>query len=451
MVLEDLENYAKILMLEQERATAGSYVRLTGRGQLVEERTAAELLGDIEGVKGPAASTDNQVPRFDGVTGKLIQGSAVIVSDGPDVTMDGPHTYQAATTGGFYFGTTGTAIRGLVGGSAIQLQLEGNLEVVLLGDTAIGGLSNCFMFFAGSKIACLEWATEATLKVMVDSVTLAEWTSSQTTFTQDVDMDANTIVNAVLDTPMIGDLTNAIHSHQNNPGGGKIDHGAALNGLADDDHSIYALLGGRASGQTIKGGTAAGEHLLLQSTSDATRGAVKLLDNVVIGQGAADKDYTITVDGQSNDGLITWMEDEDYFKVGDDVLLDGTERLYFGSTGDYMYNDGTDLHVVSVNQVIVGAEGDIVLGSAADHYTMYPAGDDKVSLGKTGFEFRDGFFDGTVQTDALRIDEGGSTAISTGTGTVKMTTVNAANNAAWIPINYAGTVYYVPAWTTHAP
>lgn len=42
------------------------------------------------------------------------------------------------------------------------------------------------------------------------------------------------------------------------------DHGA-LTGLGDDDHSQYALLAGRSSGQTLIGGTASGNNLTLQS------------------------------------------------------------------------------------------------------------------------------------------------------------------------------------------
>lgn len=53
----------------------------------------------------------------------------------------------------------------------------------------------------------------------------------------------------------------------------EIDHGA-LTGLADDDHTQYALLAGRSGGQTITGGTAAGNDLTLESTSDVTKGNV---------------------------------------------------------------------------------------------------------------------------------------------------------------------------------
>lgn len=71
-------------------------------------------------------------------------------------------------------------------------------------------------------------------------------------------------------------------------GGGVTDHGA-LTGLSDDDHTQYALLAGRSSGQTLTGGTASGDDLVLRSTTNATKGDVSIQDqggNVIIG-GAA--------------------------------------------------------------------------------------------------------------------------------------------------------------------
>ena len=56
-----------------------------------------------------------------------------------------------------------------------------------------------------------------------------------------------------------------------------------------------------------------------------------------------------------------------------------------------------------------------------------------------------------VDNEAIDIQINGSTTISTGTGTVKMSTANPATNTVWIPIKYAGTLYYVPGFTTNAP
>lgn len=56
-------------------------------------------------------------------------------------------------------------------------------------------------------------------------------------------------------------------------GSGTTDHGL-LTGLGDDDHTQYALLAGRAGGQSLIGGTASGEDLTLESTANATKGSI---------------------------------------------------------------------------------------------------------------------------------------------------------------------------------
>jgi len=86
--------------------------------------------------------------------------------------------------------------------------------------------------------------------------------------------NSQTLTNKTLTAPTIGDFTNANHTHQAAASGGQIDHGAALTGLTDDDHTQYALLTGRAGGQTLRGGTASGDDLTLQSTANATRGNI---------------------------------------------------------------------------------------------------------------------------------------------------------------------------------
>lgn len=58
----------------------------------------------------------------------------------------------------------------------------------------------------------------------------------------------------------------------------EIDHGA-LAGLTDDDHLQYLLLAGRTGGQSIIGGTDAGNDLTLESTSHLTKGNVLTKDN----------------------------------------------------------------------------------------------------------------------------------------------------------------------------
>ncbi len=59
---------------------------------------------------------------------------------------------------------------------------------------------------------------------------------------------------------------------------------------------------------------------------------VTVLNDFVIGAGTAGVDYTITINGETNDFLATWMEDEDYLALSDDILLNTTEKIYFRDT-----------------------------------------------------------------------------------------------------------------------
>lgn len=43
-----------------------------------------------------------------------------------------------------------------------------------------------------------------------------------------------------------------------------------------------------------------------------------------IGDNAADTDFKLRFLGETHDGIIAWMEDEDYFEFSDDVVLDET-------------------------------------------------------------------------------------------------------------------------------
>lgn len=57
---------------------------------------------------------------------------------------------------------------------------------------------------------------------------------------------------------------------------------AALTGLAADDHLQYALLAGRALGQTLIGGTAVSEELGLRGSTDAALGAIRVFSPIII-------------------------------------------------------------------------------------------------------------------------------------------------------------------------
>lgn len=86
----------------------------------------------------------------------------------------------------------------------------------------------------------------------------------------------------------------------------EIDHGS-ISGLGDDDHTQYLLLAGRAGGQTIIGGTAAGDDLLLESTSSGTKGQILIGDDMY-----PDADATHDLGGSSNQWVDLYMTGQLY-------------------------------------------------------------------------------------------------------------------------------------------
>jgi cytoskeletal protein CcmA (bactofilin family) len=188
----------------------------------------------------------------------------------------------------------------------------------------------------------------------------------------------------------------------------------------------------------------------------------KLLGTAItIGDATAGTDITVTFDGESNDGVLAWMEDEDYFKFSDDILLNSTERLNFGDTGTYIFQstDGqldivadTELQIaattVDINgnvdisgtltvagavdfgdaalsnvgavqldsisgdgdtntsitfsgsdviTIATGGSGRLTIGDGA----LSPVTNNQIDLGTASLEFKDGYFDGTVTADAF--------------------------------------------------
>jgi hypothetical protein len=195
----------------------------------------------------------------------------------------------------------------------------------------------------------------------------------------------------------------------------------------------------------------------------AEGGAItKLLGTAItIGDATAGTDITVTFDGESNDGVLAWMEDEDYFKFSDDILLNSTERLNFGDTGTYIFQstDGqldivadTELQIAAttidingnvdisgtltvagavdfgdaalsnvgavqldsisgdgdtntsitfsgsdVITIATGGAGRLTIGDGA----LSPVTNNQIDLGTASLEFKDGYFDGTVTADAF--------------------------------------------------
>jgi len=190
---------------------------------------------------------------------------------------------------------------------------------------------------------------------------------------------------------------------------------------------------------------------------------------ITIGDGTAGTDITVTFDGETNDGELKWMEDEDYFEFSDDILIASDEKIQFRDTAIFINSsaDGqldlvadTEIQIaattvdingnvdVSGTLTVAGAVdfGDAALSNVgavqldsisgdADSNTsiafsgsdvitvtaggetqvtfnngsILPTTDDDVDLGSSTFEFKDGFFDGTLHADAINFN---GTAIS---------------------------------------
>jgi len=135
----------------------------------------------------------------------------------------------------------------------------------------------------------------------------------------------------------------------------------------------------------------------------------KLLGTAItIGDGTAGTDIAVTFDGESNDGVLTWMEDEDYFKFSDDILINSTEKLMFQDTGTYIYSNADgDLDLVSD-----GTNADAINLASAGGVTVDAAVDIVLDAGGGDIFFKD---DGTTFGSATNTS--GNLIIKSGTTT----------------------------------
>ena len=209
--------------------------------------------------------------------------------------------------------------------------------------------------------------------------------------------------------------------------------------------------------------------------------------NITIGDATSGTDITVTFDGETNDGVFKWMEDEDYFEFSDDILIASTEKLQFRDTAIYINSsaDGqldlvadTEIQIaattvdingnvdVSGTLTVAGAVdfGDAALSNVgavqldsiagdADSNTsiafsgsdvitvtaggetqitfnngsILPTTDNDIDLGSGSFEFKDLYIDGTAYLDTASVDaltvSGSTTLAATSFGDADITNV----------------------------
>ena len=143
-------------------------------------------------------------------------------------------------------------------------------------------------------------------------------------------------------------------------------------------------------------------------THDGTAGEggpiTSLATNTVTFGTGADTDISVTFNANTNDGVITWMEDEDYFQFSDDILMSTTEKIQFRDTAIYIHSsaDG-QLDLVADTEIQIAAttidvngnldvSGTVVGASTVSAGTAFvPDASDGAALGTTSLEFSDLF------------------------------------------------------------
>ena len=177
----------------------------------------------------------------------------------------------------------------------------------------------------------------------------------------------------------------------------------------------------------------------------------KLLSNTLtFGAATSGTDITITFDGETNDGVLKWMEDEDYFEFSDDILVASTEKIQFRDTAIYINSsaDGqldlvadTEIQIaattidmngaadisgnlavggnltVAGNATVTGTTtfngGTLTLGDSASDNVVFgadvdshiiPDDDDTYDLGSSSQQWRNLYLDGSAYIDGLAED-----------------------------------------------
>jgi len=152
--------------------------------------------------------------------------------------------------------------------------------------------------------------------------------------------------------------------------------------------------------------------------------------SITIGDATSGTDITVTFDGESNDGVLKWMEDEDYFEFSDDILVASTEKIQFRDTAIYI-NSSTDgqLDLVADTEIQIAATTIDINGNVDVSGTLTVAG--AVDFGDAALSNV-----GAVQLDSIAGDGdtntsitfSGSDVITVATGGTTSFTVDASQN-----------------------
>ena len=152
--------------------------------------------------------------------------------------------------------------------------------------------------------------------------------------------------------------------------------------------------------------------------------------SITIGDATSGTDITVTFDGESNDGVLKWMEDEDYFEFSDDLLIASTEKIQFRDTAIYIQSsaDGqldlvadTEIQIAATTidiNGLVDISGNLSVGGNLDVTGTIDFSDSNITnAGSIGLDSIFGDADSNTSitfsgSDVITVATGGSTAFT---------------------------------------
>ena len=87
------------------------------------------------------------------------------------------------------------------------------------------------------------------------------------------------------------------------------------------------------------------EAFRISSSTGGTVSQTFTTDSFTIGTGG-DTDVVLNFSANTASGVITWMEDEDYFKFSDEILMNSTEKILFGDTATFIHQSSDGVMTV---------------------------------------------------------------------------------------------------------
>ena len=193
-----------------------------------------------------------------------------------------------------------------------------------------------------------------------------------------------------------------------------------------DGDTIYASLLNNEYDQLVAAFHVSSGHTHDGTTTGDGGPISKLYSNTLTFGTNANTDIAVTFNATTNDGVLTWMEDEDYFKFSDDILVDSAEKVLFRDSAIYIHSstDG-QLDLVADTEIQIAAttvdlngnldvSGTLKIGSGATVSTILDE-DDFATNSDTALATQQSV-KAYVDAQVATVPTGDITAVTAGTG-----------------------------------